>query len=74
MKAITDRIDDIELHFSQADEDADGRISLSEFRGLMLALDRCLRDDAVTTTFLALDADRDGRISFPEFRSWWLRD
>ena len=74
MKSIEDRIDDITLHFRQADEDADGRISLTEFRSLMLALDRRLRDDAVTTTFLAIDADHDGRIGFPEFRAWWLRN
>jgi len=50
------------------------RRSLTEFRGLMLELDRHMHDSSVTTTFLAIDSDRDGRIGFTEFRAWWLRD
>lgn len=71
--STADRIDEIEEQFEQADEDRDGQISLTEFRGLMLGLDRQMHDTAVTTTFLAIDANNDGRIGFAEFRSWWLR-
>jgi Ca2+-binding EF-hand superfamily protein len=74
MNTNADRTSSIDLQFNQADEDGDGRISLTEFRGLMLELDRLMHDEAVTTTFLAIDADHDGRIGFTEFRSWWLRD
>ena len=74
MKRAENRLDEIEESFTMADEDGDGQISLTEFRGLMLALDRDMHDSAVTTSFLAIDADNNGRIGFPEFRSWWLRD
>jgi len=74
MKHADNQIDEIEERFRQADEDSDGQISLTEFRGLMLELDRRMHDGAVSTSFLAIDANNDGRIGFPEFRSWWLRD
>jgi Ca2+-binding EF-hand superfamily protein len=74
VKRADSRIDEIQESFTLADEDGDGQISLTEFRGLMLALDRLMGDDAVTTSFLAIDADNNGRVGFPEFRSWWLRD
>lgn len=74
MKATEDRLDEIQESFTMADEDGDGKINLTEFRGLMLDLDRRMNDSAVTTTFLAIDADNDGRVGFSEFRSWWLRD
>ena len=74
MKSTDSRVEEIEESFTQADEDGDGQINLTEFRGLMLELDRQMRDEAVSTTFLAIDTNRDGRIGFPEFRSWWLRD
>jgi len=74
MKNSQNQSDGIEELFGQADEDADGQISLTEFRGLMLTLDRRMHDAVVGTTFLAIDANNDGRIGFTEFRSWWLRD
>jgi Ca2+-binding EF-hand superfamily protein len=74
MKATANRLDEIGESFAMADEDRDGQISLTEFRGLMLALDRRMGDSAVTTTFLAIDADNDGRVGFSEFRAWWFRD
>jgi Ca2+-binding EF-hand superfamily protein len=74
MKIPADQIDDIEELFDQADEDQDDQISLTEFRGLMLALDRHLHDDAVVTRFREIDTNRDGRIQFAEFRSWWMTD
>jgi len=74
MTSTADRIDEIEEQFDQADEDRDGQISLTEFRGLMLDLDRHMHDSAVATTFLAIDTNNDGRIGFAEFRSWSLRD
>ncbi len=74
MTFTADRIDEVEELFARADEDGDGRISLAEFRGLMLELDRHMRDSAVTSSFLEIDTDRDGRIGFAEFRSWWLSD
>jgi Ca2+-binding EF-hand superfamily protein len=67
------KLDDIEELFDQADEDGDDQISLTEFRGLMLTLDRKMRDDAVAESFLKIDMNRDGRIGFSEFRSWWMR-
>jgi Ca2+-binding EF-hand superfamily protein len=73
MKHADNRLDDIEELFDQSDEDRDGQISLTEFRGLMLALDREMRDDAVANNYLKIDTNRDGRIGFEEFRSWWLR-
>ena len=72
MKLTADRIDDIEELFDQADQDGDDQISLTEFRGLMVALDRRMHDNAVATSFLEIDTNRDGRISFAEFRSWWM--
>jgi Ca2+-binding EF-hand superfamily protein len=73
MKKQADRIDEIEESFASADEDADGQISLTEFRGLMLELDRHMHDSSVATSFLAIDSNHDGRITFAEFRAWWLR-
>jgi Ca2+-binding EF-hand superfamily protein len=73
MKSASNRIEDIEELFDEADEDRDDQISLTEFRGLMLTLDRGMRDDAVAASFLEIDTNRDGRIGFDEFRSWWLR-
>ena len=73
MKQTSQRIEDIEELFDAADEDRDDQISLTEFRGLMLTLDREMRDDAVATSFLKIDTNHDGRIGFDEFRSWWLR-
>jgi Ca2+-binding EF-hand superfamily protein len=72
MKKSEDRLDEIAAQFEEADEDADGQISLTEFRGLMLMLDRSMRDSAITSSFLDIDANRDGRIGLAEFRSWWL--
>ena len=74
MKSRFDRIDEIEESFASADEDGDGQISLTEFRGLMLELNRHMHDSSITTTFVAIDANGDGRIAFAEFRAWWLRD
>ena len=73
MKKQADRIDEIEESFASSDEDGDGQISLTEFRGLMLELDRHMHDSSVTTTFVAIDTNGDGRIGFAEFRAWWLR-
>lgn len=73
MAAATDRTEEIEELFEQADEDRDGQISLTEFRGLMLGLDRRMHDNAVTSRFLELDTDHDGRVGLAEFRTWWLR-
>lgn len=72
MEYAENRLDDIEELFDRADEDGDDQISLTEFRGLMLELDREMHDNAVATRFLEIDANRDGRIGFAEFRSWWL--
>lgn len=74
MKDTEDRRDEIQESFALADEDGDGQINLTEFRGLMLELDRRMSDSAVAASFLAIDADNDGRIGISEFRSWWLRD
>lgn len=74
MKYIHENLDDIEELFDQADEDRDDQISLTEFRGLMLTLDRKMHDDEVASHFLKIDANRDGRIGFAEFRNWLLRD
>jgi Ca2+-binding EF-hand superfamily protein len=68
-----DRLEDIEEQFDRADEDRDDQISLTEFRSLMLTLDRRMRDDTVAKSFLEIDANHDGRIGLEEFRSWWLR-
>lgn len=73
MRQDNQRIDDIEELFDAADEDRDDQISLTEFRSLMITLDRQMRDDAVTASFLKMDTNHDGRIGFAEFRSWWLR-
>jgi Ca2+-binding EF-hand superfamily protein len=73
MRHTSQRIEDIEELFDQADEDRDDQISLTEFRGLMVTLDRGMHDDAVAKSFLGIDTNRDGRIGFDEFRSWWLR-
>jgi len=74
MKHTDNGLDDIEELFDQVDEDRDDQISLTEFRGLMLVLDRQMQDDAVATTFREIDTNRDGRIEFAEFRSWWMTD
>jgi Ca2+-binding EF-hand superfamily protein len=74
MKYAEDRVDDIAESFDLADEDGDGQISLTEFRGLMLALGSTLRDEAVEASFLRIDSNRDGRIGFEEFRAWCLED
>jgi Ca2+-binding EF-hand superfamily protein len=72
MKHASNRAEDIEELFDQADEDRDDQISLTEFRGLMLTLDRRMHDDAVARSFLEIDSNRDGRIGLAEFRTWWL--
>lgn len=74
MKHADDRLDDIAELFEQSDEDRDGLISLTEYRGLMLTLDRRRRDEEVTRSFLKIDSDHDGRIGLEEFRAWWLRN
>jgi Ca2+-binding EF-hand superfamily protein len=74
MKHAQNRVDEIEELFDQADEDRDGQISLTEFRGLMLALDRDKHDSAVAAGFLEIDTDRDGRVGVGEFRAWWLSE
>ena len=74
MKHTDNGLDDIEELFDQVDEDRDDQISLTEFRGLMLVLDRHMQDDAVATKFREIDTNRDGRIEFAEFRSWWMTD
>jgi len=74
MTSVAHRIEEIEEQFDQADEDRDGQVSLTEFRGLMLTLDRRMHDSAVTNSFLSIDTNKDGRIGFAEFRAWWLRD
>ena len=51
MKHTDNGLDDIEELFDQVDEDRDDQISLTEFRGLMLVLDRHMQDDAVATSF-----------------------
>jgi Ca2+-binding EF-hand superfamily protein len=71
MEYVENRLDDIEELFDRADEDSDDQISLTEFRALMLELDREMHDN-VATRFLEIDTNRDGRIGFAEFRSWWL--
>ncbi len=73
MKHASNRAEDIEELFDQADEDRDDQISLTEFRGLMITLDRQMHDDAVARSFLEIDSNRDGRIGFAEFRTWWLQ-
>lgn len=72
MRQIDNRIEDIEELFDAADEDQDDQISLTEFRGLMVTLDRQMRDDAVAQSFLKIDTNRDGRIGLAEFRAWWM--
>src|SRR6187402_1957998 len=74
MKHTVNGLDDIEELFDQADVDRDDQISLTEFRGLMLMLDRHMQDDAVASRFREIDTNRDGRIGFAEFRSWWMTD
>jgi Ca2+-binding EF-hand superfamily protein len=74
MKDLENRADDIEELFDQADEDGDDQISLTEFRGLMLELDRKMHDNAVATSFLEIDTNRDGRIGLSEFRAWWMSE
>jgi Ca2+-binding EF-hand superfamily protein len=74
MKHAEDRNDEIEELFERADEDGDGQISLTEFRGLMLERDRHMHDNAVAASFLKLDTNHDGRIGLTEFRSWWASE
>ena len=74
MKHAQNRVEEIESLFEQADEDRDGQISLTEFRGLMLSLDRNQHDSSVTAGFLEIDTNRDGRVGFAEFRAWWLSE
>ncbi len=72
MKHAENRLEDIEEMFDQADQDGDDHISLTEFRGLMLELDRHMHDNAVAASFIEIDTNHDGRIGFAEFRSWWM--
>jgi Ca2+-binding EF-hand superfamily protein len=74
VKRLDSRLDDIEELYDRTDEDGDDQISLTEFRGLMLDLDRHMQDSAVASSFREIDTNRDGQISFAEFRSWWLSD
>ena len=74
MKHAENSVDEVEELFDQSDEDCDGQISLTEFRGLVLALGRDMHDSAVAESFLAIDTNHDGRIGFAEFRTWWLHD
>jgi Ca2+-binding EF-hand superfamily protein len=74
MKPQETKVDSIEELFEQADEDRDGQISLTEFRGLMSSFDRHMREDAIVSNFLKIDSNHDGRVAFPELRAWWLRN
>ena len=73
MKHTTDRLDEIEELFEQADADGDGQISLTEFRTLMSGIDSYIPADSLDASFGKVDSDHNGRISFAEFRAWWLR-
>lgn len=72
MKQIENRLDDIEELFDRSDENHDDQVTLKEFRGLMLELDRHMLENAVLANFLQIDTNGDGHIGFAEFRSWWL--
>jgi Ca2+-binding EF-hand superfamily protein len=72
MKKTENRLDDIEELFDKADQNRDDDVTLTEFRGLMLELDRHMLDNVVLANFLQIDTNGDGRIGFAEFRSWWL--
>ena len=72
MQQLENRLDDIEELFDRADENHDDQVTLKEFRGLMLELDRHMLDNTVLATFLQIDANGDGHVGFAEFRSWWL--
>lgn len=73
MKQIEHRLDDIEELFDRADENNDDQVTLSEFHGLMLKLDRHMLANTIAASFLQIDANRDGRVGFVEFRAWWLK-
>ena len=74
MDISKDTLDEVEELFDQADEDGDGQISLTEFRTLMVELDRRKLRGAIDAAFAAVDQDRNGRIGFAEFRAWWMTD
>ena len=70
MKEMENRLDEAEELFDRADGDGDDHISLTEFRGLMLELDRTHNGSAVARHVLEIDTNRDGRIGFADFRAW----
>jgi Ca2+-binding EF-hand superfamily protein len=72
MDITKDTLDEVEELFDQADEDGDGQISLTEFRTLMVELDRRKLRGTIDAAFAKVDENHDGRIGFAEFRAWWL--
>jgi calmodulin len=74
MDISKDTLDEVEELFDEADEDGDGQISVTEFRTLMVELDRRKLRDTIDAAFTKVDANRDGRIGFAEFRAWWMTD
>jgi Ca2+-binding EF-hand superfamily protein len=62
--------DELEDIFERIDEDRDGIVSYTEFKGLMFEVGDLSSDDALRTSFARIDADHDGRIGFDELRAW----
>jgi Ca2+-binding EF-hand superfamily protein len=62
--------DELEEIFERVDEDGDGNVSFTEFKGLMLEVGDLSDEGALRTSFSRIDTDHNGRISFDELRAW----
>jgi Ca2+-binding EF-hand superfamily protein len=70
MRSTESLRDELEEIFERVDEDGDGIVSFTEFKGLMLEVGDLSDEAALRTSFGRIDTDRNGRINFDELRAW----
>lgn len=72
-RELTSSAEDLDLEdgFRECDEDADGAITLPEFRRLLGRCGSTLTAERQRAEFDGIDRNRDGRIDWNEFKVWW---
>lgn len=68
----TPQDNDIRRLFARFDQDGNGLIDETEFRGILKALGEDSSDEVLSLEFALFDGDSDGLVDFVEFSKWWL--
>ncbi|ABZ76553.1 putative signal transduction protein with EFhand domain [Shewanella halifaxensis HAW-EB4] len=63
--------EELKDNFNHFDTDGDGRIVLSEFKLLLLALETIEPGESAEIGFNEIDLDGNGSIDFEEFSEWF---